>query len=250
MLRSALKKSKVSTRKRSTKPVKNDSRDYLSRQKHKSIFKMIRKKQNSKKERIKRNYRTRGKSSTPVDYSNVESVSRSITRSEIKGRLKSSNVKSKRPRKKKKGVSVSKTKTKRKKMKLADTPIVKSIEFSTQKKNKSRMISIKNSKVTSKRRVKKNQKNLIKSEIFILNKSEKFASKPIRTTIKSRSRTPGRKVQKPKKSTLFELKKKRKRSQKLNTKKRVGISKYLKNKIDKSNPRRLRTPSRTKRKVK
>lgn len=202
-----------------------------------------------------RNFRTRGKSAVAVDYSNVESVSRSISRSGVKpARLKSSTPKPKRiPRKKKvlgkSGRSVAKSK--RKKMKLGDTPLIKSIDFSTQKKSKIRMMSIKNSKVSSRKKVKKNPKELIKSEVIILNKSEhKFATKPARTTAKSRSKTSGKKTPRPKKSTVFDLKKKRKRSQKPTLKKRTGVSKYLKSRTDRPTPRRMRTPSSTKRKIK
>lgn len=217
---------------------------------------MPRKRQDNRKEKVRvRNFRTRGKSSNRVEYSNVESVSRSVSRSTVNpSRLKSSTLKSKRPLRKKKVPGKperSAAKSKRKKMKLGDTPLIKSIDFSTQRKPKARMMSIKQSKVSSRKKVKKNTKELAKSEVIILNKSEnKFATKSGKAKPKLRSRTPGQKGPKIKKSTVFELKKKRKRSAKSTLKKRAGVSKYLKTKRDKSNSRRMRTPSSTKRKIK
>ena len=146
-------------------------------------------------------------------------------------------------------------KIKQKKMKLTENPpYIKALNFSTQKKQKSRMVSIKNSKVNSRRRVaKKNTKDLVKSEIIILNKSEnKFSTKRERTPAKSRSRTPGRRVVKTKKSILFESKKKRNKSRGVSVKKKLANSKYLKNKgnRDKLTSRKMRTPSKVKRKLK
>lgn len=66
---------------------------------------MIRKKQESKKDRVKnKNFKTRNKSNIRMDYSNVESVSRSISRSGVKpNRMKSSTFKYKKPVRKRKG---------------------------------------------------------------------------------------------------------------------------------------------------
>ena len=109
-MKSTLRKSTQKTYKNKSKRrnPNNESKDYLSRQKQKSIFKMIRKKQESKKDKNKgKNYRTRDKSHKRMDYSNVESVSRSISRSGVKvGRMKSSNVIYKRPTKKRKGSNI------------------------------------------------------------------------------------------------------------------------------------------------
>jgi hypothetical protein len=101
--------------------------------------------------------------------------------------------------------------------------------------------------------VKKNKQDLVKSEIINLNKSEnKFASKRGVNKGKSRSRTPGRKTVKTKKSLLFESKKKKRKSRGRSVKKKPTTSKYLKNKAlrDKSQPRRMKTPLKTKKKAK
>ena len=117
MLRSTVKKATRQTAKSKAKPKTNTSKDYLSRQKQKSIFKMIRRKQDARKKRPDpREYRTRGKSPRKMDYSNVESVSRSVSRSGVKtSRLKSSNVKPKKGSKRvrRKPINLSKKKKKR-----------------------------------------------------------------------------------------------------------------------------------------
>ena len=139
-------------------------------------------------------------------------------------------------------------------MKLTENPpLIKTVDFSTQKKTRSKMVSVKGSKVSSRRKVtKRNQKDLVKSEIIMLNKSEnKFLTKKDRNQKKSRSKTPGRKLNKRKKSLLFTLKKKKRKSRGVSVKKKPAVSKYLKNKKtrDKSNNRRMRTPPKTRKKT-
>lgn len=75
------------------------NRDYLARHKQKSIFKMIRKTQESKRDKsTNRQYKTRERTpKNALNYSNIESLSRSAVRASAnKSRAKSTNIREKK----------------------------------------------------------------------------------------------------------------------------------------------------------